>query len=166
MGGGGGGRLPSSDIKTLEKSAKKKLTSSDDVTSRHIFISFAAEDEDEVNLMRGQAKNEKTDLQFDDFSIKEAIKSNDDDYVKRKIRERIDLTSVTLVYLTDDSAKSDWVNWEITESFKRGKGVIGVFKGDTPPKNLPASFKENKCKAIKWTHEEIQRAIEEGSKKR
>ena len=70
------------------------------------------------------------------------------------------------VYLSDKSAKSEWVNWEIQESIKRGKGVIGVYTGDKPPTNLPSAFTDNKCKAVKWTHDNLKRAIEEASTKR
>lgn len=166
MGGGSGGSISSDDIRTLEDKAKEKLSQADADTSRHVFISFANEDLDEVNLLRGQAKNDKTDLQFDDYSVKEAIDSKNADYIKRQIREKIDRCSVTVVYLSDNSAKSPWVSWEIEESFKRGKGVIGVYKGDAPPKNLPSTFTNNGCKAVKWSHDELTKAIGEASKKR
>ena len=79
------------------------------------------------------------------------------------IRERIDRASVTIVYLTEDSSKSDWVNWEITESLKRGKGVIGVYKGDAPPAKLPKTFQQGEFKIVKWDHTALLRAIEEAS---
>lgn len=166
MGGSGGGSISSSDLKQLEEKAKQTLKSSTSDTSPHVFISFASENEDEVNLLRGQAKNDNTELQFDDFSLKEAVKSKNDDYIKQKIRERIDMASVTAVYLTPDSAKSDWVEWEITESLKRGKGVIGVYKGDAPPAQLPAAFKQYGLKTVKWSHQELMQAINQASKKR
>ena len=166
MGGGGGGSMHSSDLKQLEDNARKNLKAPEYGTSRHLFISFAVEDEDEVNLLRGQAKNDQNDLQFDDFSLKEAIKSKNDDYIKKVIRERIDRASVTAVYLTKDSAKSEWVAWEITESLRRGKGVIGVYKGDASPTSLPAAFKEHGLKTIKWDHKELAAAIEDASSKR
>lgn len=166
MGGGGGGSISSGDMRTLENKAKEKLTQAAADSSRHVFISFAYEDVDEVNLLRGQAKNDNTDLQFDDFSVKEAFNSTNADYIKRQIREKIERCSVTVVYLSGNSANSDWVNWEIEESFKRGKGVIGVYKGDTPPKSIPRTFSENKCKAVKWSHEELTKAIETASQNR
>lgn len=165
MGGGGGGGIYKSDLKQLEEKAKESLKSAADAR-RHVFISFAFEDEDEVNLLRGQAKNEKSDLDFDDFSLKEAIKSNNEDYIKQKIRERIDRVSVTAVYLTEHSAQSKWVDWEITESLKRGKGVIGVYKGDAPPGQLPAVFKQYGIKTVKWSHQDLMKAIENASAKR
>ena len=166
MGGGGGGGIFSSDLKRLEEKAKQSLKDESADTSRHVFISFAFENEDEVNLLRGQAANDKTELQFDDFSLKEAIKSNNEDYIKQKIRERIDRVSVTAVYLTKDSAQSKWVDWEIAESLKRGKGVIGVHKGDVPPAQLPSAFKQHGLKVVKWAHQDLMQAINVASQKR
>jgi hypothetical protein len=166
MGGGGGGGIPSSDLTRLEEKAKQSLKDTASDTSRHVFISFAFEDEDEVILLRGQAANDKTELRFDDFSLKEAINSKNEDYIKQKIRERIDRVSVTAVYLTNDSVNSKWVQWEIAESLKRGKGVIGVHKGDAPPAQLPSAFKQYGLKTVKWAHQDLIQAIEAASLKR
>jgi len=167
MGGGSGGRLFSSDIKSLEDRVKQRLTEAAKTdVSRHVFISFDHEDLDEVNLLRGQAKNEKVDFQFDDHSVKEPYNSNNADYIKRQIRDKIDRCSVTVVYLTEKSATSKWVNWEIEESLKRGKGVIGIYKGDAPPKSLPQAFRESGAKTVRWTHDGLRQAIEEASTKR
>lgn len=166
MGGSGGGGLSSSDLAHLEEQAKKIFKKESADSNRHIFISFANEDLDEINLLRGQAKNEKTDLQFDDYSVKEPFDSKNADYIKTKIKEKIEKTSVTVVYLSSNSATSKWVNWEIQESLKQGKGVIGVYKGASPPSIIPSAFKEYKLKSVKWSHDELSRAIEEASRKR
>jgi hypothetical protein len=166
MGGGGGGSISRSDLTRLEEKAKQSLKDTTSDTSRHVFISFAYEDVDEVNLLRGQAKNENTDLQFDDFSVKEAFDSENADYIKRQIRERIDRCSVVVVYLSEQSASSSWVNWEIEESFKRGKGVIGVYKSDAKPAKTPPAFQQNNCKAVKWEHAALMKAIEDANAKR
>ena len=165
MGGGGGGSIPRPDLDRLEKKAKETLKDGGD-TGCHVFISFAYEDEDEVNLLRGQAKNQNTELEFDDFSLKQAVNSENEDYIKKHIRERIDRASVTAVYLTPDSAKSEWVDWEIRESLRRGKGVIGVYKGDAPPAQLPSAFNEFGLKTVKWSHQELMDAIAEAKKNR
>mgnify|MGYP001160571068 CR=1 FL=1 len=166
MGGGSGSGLSSSDIRSLEDKVKQRLSEAKADVSRHVFISFDHEDLDEVNLLRGQAKNDKMDLEFDDYSVKEPYESNNSDYIKRNIREKIDRCSVTLVYLTDKTASSKWVNWEIEECLKRGKGVIGVYKGDTPPAKTPPAFHQNGCNAIKWEHAVLIKAIEDASTRR
>jgi len=44
-------------------------------TKRNVFISFVAEDLNEVNLLRGQARNENSDLEFSDWSLSEPFDS-------------------------------------------------------------------------------------------
>lgn len=166
MGGGSGGGLSNSDIRSLEDKVKQRLAEAKGDISRHVFISFDHEDMDEVNLLRGQAKNDKQDLQFDDHSVKEPYDSENADYIKRSIREKIDRCSVTVVYLSEKTASSKWVNWEIEESLKRGKGVIGVYNGDAPPARVPSAFQQNGCKAVKWEHAALTKAIEDASTKR
>ena len=166
MGGGSGGGLFSSDIKSLEDKVKQRLAEAIGDVSRHVFISFDHEDLDEVNLLRGQAKNDNVNLQFDDHSVKEPFDSSDADYIKDEIRKKIDRCSVTVVYLSEKTASSKWVNWEIEESIKRGKGVIGVYKGDKAPTNVPPAFQQNGCKAVKWEHAVLMKAIEDASTKR
>jgi hypothetical protein len=166
MGGSYGGGISAGNLKTLEERARESLKKSDGDDSPHVFISFAYEDNNEVNLLRGQAKNDKLELQFDDYSIKEAFDSANAEYIKSQIREKIERVSVTVVYLSNHTANSRWVDWEIRESLKQGKGVIGVYSGDMPPSNLPSAFKEFKFKIVKWEHEALMQAIRDASKKR
>lgn len=166
MGGGSGGSFSLGDLAKLQESAKQKLKDASQASSPHVFISFSHEDIDEVNLLRGQAKNENTDLHFDDHSVKEAFDSTNADYIKRQIREKIDRASVTVVYVSENSASSKWVNWEIEESLKRGKGIVGVYKGDRPPATLPPALVASKSKLVKWTHTELTAAIQEARRNR
>ena len=160
MGGDSGGGLSVSDLARLQEAAKQKLKNASADTSPHVFISFAHEDVDEVNLLRGHAKNDNTDLQFDDYSVKEAFDSNNADYIKRQIREKIDRVSVTVVYLSEASVKSKWVNWEVEESLKRGKGVVGVYSGAKPPSTLLPALVGTKCAVVKWEHKALDSAIQ------
>jgi len=38
--------------------------------SKHVFLSFVEEDLSSVILCRGQARNKKSDQEFDDYSVK------------------------------------------------------------------------------------------------
>lgn len=166
MGGGSGGRLSDSDVRSLEEKVKQHLAEAKGDNSPHVFISFANEDLGEVNLLRGQAANEKTDLQFDDYSVKEPYESKNADYIKRRIRERINRCSVVVVYLSGDGASSKWVNWEIEEGLRQGKGVVGVRKVGADPKAVPPAFRDNGCMVVHWDHAALTAAIEAARKKR
>ena len=163
MGGKLGYQLHSRDIEDLEKIARQSLTEARSSSSRHVFISFDHEDMNDVNLLRAQAKNSNSDLEFDDYSLKEPFDSKNADYIKQQIRNKINFCSVTMVYLSENTASSKWVNWEIEESIKRAKGVIGVYQGDKPPANLPPAFQKYGCKIVKWNHIALMDAIEEAS---
>jgi hypothetical protein len=168
--GGNGGRGKASGLSLgermqLEADAKKKLLQPGDGV-KHVFISFAYEDLNEVNLLRGQAKNEKTELEFDDHSVKDAYDSANAEYIKSKIREKIDRVSVTLVYLSPNAATSKWVNWEIEESARRGKGVVGVYKGNIAPSVIPSAFREGGYGMVRWSHEGLTKAVNDASRSR
>ena len=166
MGGGGGYGFSPSDKKHLEEMAKKKIKEAGEVKMRNVFISFAHEDMDEVNLLRGQSKNENSELEFSDHSVKKSFNSEDADYIKRQIREKIKNASVTMIYLSEKSMKSDWVKWEIEQSKKMGKGVVGVYKGDTPPAKIPSYIKDNVNSIVNWNHSEIMSAVNKASEER
>lgn len=151
MGGGGGRSSGLGDIGPLIDKAREELQRAREAGRANVFLSFASEDLDEVNLLRGQAKSEKSDIEFNDWSVREPFNSSRAAYIKQKIGERIAQSSLTVVYLSNASARSDWVKWEIEESLNRGKRVIGVHKGDSPPNMLPKIIKANKIKVVPWS---------------
>jgi DNA-directed RNA polymerase subunit L len=149
--GGGGGSRGIGDVKSLIERAKKELREKEKQERRNVFISFAYEDIKEVNLLRGQVKNEDSSIEFNDWSVSEPINSERAIYIKQKISERIDHSSATVVYLSDNTSKSAWVNWEIGESLKKGKHVIGVYAKDKRPTNVPKSITQNNIKCVPWS---------------
>lgn len=148
MGGGGGGSWSSlGDLRSLEDKARGLLRSG----KRNVFISFAAEDINDVNLLRAQAKNDASDLEFNDHSVREPYNSNRADYIKQKITERIERCSVTVVYISPATKESDWVSWEVTKSLELGKRVIAVRSDANASCPLPVWLKEAGVRAVQWS---------------
>ncbi|MCK1424818.1 MULTISPECIES: TIR domain-containing protein [unclassified Bradyrhizobium] len=145
-GGGGGGSNRLGDTRALEEKAKRVLEGG----RKNVFISFAHEDVDEVNLLRGQSKNENSDIEFNDFSVKEPYDSVRAEYIKGKLTERINQSSTTVVYLSKDTPTSQWVRWEVEKSIELGKRVIAVHAGKTAP-GLPSWVGPNKIKVVPWS---------------
>ncbi len=106
------------------------------------------------------AKNENSNIEFNDWSLKKPFNSEEANYIKRGIRERIRQSSTTIVYLSNNTAGSEWVNWEIQESVAMGKGVVGMHKGNSPPRRLPKAIADNKIPVVPWNQEQLARAIE------
>ena len=167
MGGGGKNSGLTADQRSwFERQSKEIIEEVDGEVKRNVFISFDSDDLDEVNLLRGQAKNENSNIEFNDYSLKAPFNSENADYIKHGIRERIRQSSVTVVYLTDKTAGSKWVNWEIRESIAMGKGVLAMHKGNTPPKRLPKAITENKIKVYSWKQQLISDAIQKQAENR
>lgn len=148
MGGsssGGWSRL--GDIRSLEEKAKAALQEG----RRNVFISFATEDIDTVNLLRAQAKNEKSDIEFNDHSVKEPYNSEQAEYIKRKITERISRASVTVVYVSPNTAQSDWVKWEVEKSLELGKRVIAVHSGSRFEGSPPSWLSNRNIEKMAWS---------------
>jgi len=164
--GGGSGEPSSDELRSLEQIAKNKLRENAGPSRRNVFISFASDDLNEVNLLRGQAKNDNSELEFIDRSLQKPFNSEDAQYIKRGISERIKQASVTMCYITENTADSEWVDWEIRESIRLNKGVIAVYSGDKPPKRLPTAITENNISLIPWNHDAIMAAVNKASETR
>ena len=163
-GGGGGGRgLTPEELKALEQKAKQSMKDSGSKEKRNVFIAFASEDLNDVNMLRGQAKNQNSDIEFNDWSLREPFDSEKAEYIKRGIRERIRQCSVTVVYVSDDTADSGWVDWEIRESISMGKGVVAMHKGDAAPARLPKAITDNRVPVVPWNQKELAKAIKKES---
>jgi hypothetical protein len=146
MGGSSGGPRRIGDVKDLIERAKDELRG-----TRNVFISFAYEDLNEVNLLRGQAKNENSPLEFNDWSVSEPYDSERASYIKQRISERIAQSSVTVVYLSPHSATSKWVEWEISQSLAVGKKVVGVYSGQVKPAFAFPAISQNGITCVPWS---------------
>jgi hypothetical protein len=162
MGGGGGGRgggLTPGEVERLEQVARDKLRQAAGSQKRNVFLSFVNEDLTDVNLLRGQARNERSDIEFNDWSLQKPFDSKDADYIKRGIRERIRQSSMMLVYVSEKTASSRWVDWEIREALEMGKDVVAVYKGETRPAVLPPVITEKRIKLIPWKMDQVSRVL-------
>lgn len=127
----------------------------------NVFISFCADDFHELNRLSTLLKNENSNIAFSDRSVRAPFNSKKSDHIKPGIRKRIRQSSVTVVYVSDKTASSEWVNWEIRESLAMGKDVLAMHKGDTPPKHLPEAINENSIEVLSWNQQRINEAIQE-----
>ncbi|PZC48565.1 MAG: TIR-like domain [Chloroflexi bacterium] len=109
---------------------------------RRIFISFSHDDTQQVNGFLG-LRNILDGFEFYNHKLDRRIQSTDDPYVQRVIRdEYLTSASVTIVLIGDKTADSKWVKWEIAESRRQGKGILGIrLKGTAGrvPEGIPSN---------------------------
>jgi hypothetical protein len=123
---------------------------------RNVFISFHIEDEAQVNLFRTQAKDERFDIEFRDFSVKEPF----DEKWKTNCRERISQTSALVCMIGPETAQREAVIWEIEEAYRQGKKVIGVriYRDENHP--IPKPLLEHNAPIVDWDLSKISELLE------
>lgn len=129
--------------------------------ARRIFIAHRGEDKNQVKGFILLRWNENVDFTFFDRSLVDQVKSDDENYIKRCIREKMKGTSVTVVLIGKNTHKSKWVRWEVEESIDRDNGLLGIkLKGKADAKT-PAVLKENDVEVISWQPDIFEEKIEE-----
>jgi hypothetical protein len=98
-------------------------TAGDRIVKR-VFISFRAEDRQQVNGLRLLAANPDFEIEFYDESVRTPYDSTNEAYIRQKILEKINRTSITLCMVSEQTYSSTWVCWELEESIKKGNAII------------------------------------------
>lgn len=130
-------------------------------SKKRAFLSFIEEDKEKVAGLRLLAANPNYDLEFYDESLRVAIESRDAEYVKRRIREKINRTSVTVCLISEDTHTSRWVDWELEESDEKGNAIIAMALKGVKQAVLPKLIKEKKLTFHGWDPEQLNKLIAE-----
>lgn len=70
---------------------------------------------------------QKGEASFIDASLWEKTKTKGDSAIKKLIDDGLIGSSVTAVLIGAETSKSKWVKYEIEESYKGGKGLLGIY---------------------------------------
>ena len=92
-----------------------------------VFISYYSKgDSHYKNLIVAWANNNKFELNVEDVSTDTKIKSKNTQYLKRRMRSKIEEADFFIVFVGKDTHQRDWVVWEIEEAKKMEKNIIAV----------------------------------------
>ncbi len=124
--------------------------------ARNVFISFNTDDEWSVNLLRSQAKDERFDVYFRDYSIKDPF----DTAWRSQAKEIIDKTSTMIVMIGSKTTSREAVDWEIREAHKQGKRVIGVRIHKDKNHPIPEEMKKHGDQVINWDLKKLKELLQ------
>ena len=135
------------------------------MTKRRIFISFDHDDSAQVSGFLG-LRQLFDNFEFYNHKLDRRINSTDAEYVTRVIRdEYIRPASVTVVLIGNKTAQSPWVRWEIQESIRQEKGLLGIRLKDTwgaipegIPQNAIGGWEPDKFASwVEWAYQQTLR---------
>jgi hypothetical protein len=128
---------------------------------KRVFISFKSEDKQQVWGLRLLAANPDFDIEFFDESVRTPIDSQNSTYIRQKIREKINRTSITICMIGINTYKSEWVRWELEESINKGNQIIAMGLKGIQQATFPEPIQRLGLTVYSWDHDYLFRLIKE-----
>lgn len=128
--------------------------------SRNVFISHKHEDDDGLRDLKQLV--EKHGMTWRDYSITADNPNNahNEEYIKREIlAPRIRQSGCLVVYISEKTQNSDWVDWEIGYAHRQGKQIVGVWERGAKNCELPEALDRYADAVVGWNGENIIDAI-------
>lgn len=129
--------------------------------TKNIFISHVHERDNLLPKLKDLIS--KAGMEVRDGSINSDKPNNakDPDYIKEKyLKPRIDWASTLVVLITNETAQSEWVNWEIKYAIEQGKNVVGVFAQGATDADIPEALRTHGDAAVVgWQGDRVVDAI-------
>ena len=126
---------------------------------RRIFLSFDHDDKLQVQGFRLMQWNPNLDFEFTSRDLLTPVNSENPDYIRAQIRDQMKGTSCVVVLLGKRTAQSEWVDFEIREALREGKGVLGIRLKDAGDVTIPPALQEAKAKVIDWDPHQFEDEI-------
>lgn len=115
------------------------------------FLSFRGEDQFKVWTLRGLAEFKNVSFEMDDRSLRDAINSKDDAYIRSIIRPKIKSCDVCVCLVGENTFRSrKWVPWEVGLAIEEGKRVIAMKFWDSPHAVTPAVLIQQDIAPHSW----------------
>ncbi len=91
------------------------------------FVGFSSTDIRSYWLMSAWKNNSKIDFNFVDCQLAQEINSENEAYIKRKCRERINMAGTFISLIGQDTkSKHKYVRWELEVALEKDCRIIGV----------------------------------------
>ena len=127
---------------------------------RNVFISHKHEDDDGLQELKRLVREHG--MTWRDYSITadNPNYAHNEDYIKREIlAPRIRQAGCLVVYISEKTKNSDWVNWEIEYAQRLGKRIVGVWARGDRDCDLPEALEDYWDTLVGWNGEKIIDAI-------
>ncbi|MBR0413752.1 MAG: TIR domain-containing protein [Clostridia bacterium] len=128
--------------------------------AKNIFVSHHHTDAESIEKLKDLLS--KNGLTMRDSSIYESKSQNNahnEEYIKSLIRPQINWAGEIIVLIGSNTAKSDWVDWEIEAAAKKDKRIIGVYLPGEKDAELSDAFNTYADSLIGWDSSSIIDAL-------
>ena len=131
------------------------------MTTRNAFISHIHEDDEGVSRIKEFLKESGMIVRNGSITVEKFNRATSEDYIKYEIlAPRIDWASVLIVYISPDTSRSRWVNWEIEHAHRKGKRIVGIYERGAKGCDIPDALDRHADAIVGWHRDSIVAAIE------
>lgn len=127
---------------------------------KNVFISHIHEDDSKLSNLKSLLS--KNGIEARDYSINSDKPNNakDEAYIKTQIlAPQIQKAGAFIVYVSEATKNSAYVNWEIEYAHKLGKRIIGVWGNGENGCELPEALENYRDALVGWNGERLVDAI-------
>ena len=127
---------------------------------RNGFISHIHEDDAGIAKLKSLLENQGMTLRDSSITSDKPNDAHNEDYIKYGIlAPQIQWAGTLIVYVSPDTRKSRWVDWEIEYAHKQGKRIVGVWEWGAKGCGLPEALDKYGDAVVGWNGESIADAI-------
>lgn len=128
-----------------------------------IFISHSWQNSDALTRLHNLLKERGYfNVEFEEVSKDEPINSSNADYIKRRLREKIDNSDIVLGLAGMYASHSDWMEWELDKALDLKVPIVGVIPRGQ--ERISTTVSSRSITDVGWNTESIVAAIRDYSK--
>lgn len=133
---------------------------------QHVFISHHFRDDSSVDslvkLLNGAGKDVRNSSIRLKAANRERIEKGEvsDRTLERALRMKISWASVTVVLIGKHTHARPWVAYEIEESHRQGKPIVGIYERGGADFEIPPAFEKYGTALVGWNSKSIVDAID------
>ena len=127
---------------------------------KNIFIPHIHEDDEGLAKLKDLAANHGMQLRDSSITSDKPNNAKNEDYIKWEIlNPQIEWAGTVVVYVSPDTWKSEWVNWEIERAHELGKRIVGIWEHGAKDCKIPEALEKYGDAMVGWNGESIIDAI-------
>lgn len=126
---------------------------------RRAFISFQSDDRMQARRFVQLKLDPDVQLDISARHLIDPVQSYDEAYIKRRINEEMDGTSMTIVLIGENTHTSEYVAYEIQRTVELGHALLGIRVPGAENARVPAGLEENGAEIINYEEAEFNPAI-------
>jgi hypothetical protein len=124
-------------------------------TKKRVFISFHMDDLHAKTLLQAQAKDDRFDLEFINYSVNEPF----DEKWKTQCKTRIAQCDIVICMIGQNTHSRPAVIWELNTAYSLNKKVFGIRISKNRWDNIPSPLIYNGATITNWDIVEINSEI-------